>query len=274
MKTIRSIPLLSLTFCLQAAALGSPGPEDLSPLDIRAAVDAAALQRDLPAAERLAKETMRERSGDPLFGELMLALIEGLRSSEFDGHEEYALSYRLVRETLRAGKPLQVETQVKLVLYLNADRTTPGTRSGQPWIEQRRGDSRLWVEAWKRLDSAIEPDWDAEDLPSLKVAPPGGGPAGVAPESVKDPEQRAQYEAAIEANRRKAQRYRTQLKLRRLKDRFLPQVEKQLIAVYSQLPHDLEELEGLIEKSAPDADARHRILSAVRRATGQEESGN
>ncbi|WP_343729599.1 hypothetical protein [Duganella sp.] len=63
---------------------------------------------------------------------------------------------------------------------------------------------------WRAIGSAIDHEMHPEDgdLPQLNLAPPPetGLPAGVAPDSIKDPALRQAYERAIEENKRKVQR--------------------------------------------------------------------
>jgi len=78
---------------------------------------------------------------------------------------------------------------------------------GEKWAQIRKKDVEVRLHAWKRLVNAIDPTWDANDVPLVNVmpplaaGPPGGVAPGVAPEAIKDPKLRAQYEAAIEKNR-------------------------------------------------------------------------
>jgi len=69
---------------------------------------------------------------------------------------------------------------------------------------------------WRAIASAIDNELDAKDgagdLPPLNLAPPPetGLPAGVAPDSVKDPALRLTYERGLEENKSKSQRARYQ----------------------------------------------------------------
>lgn len=76
---------------------------------------------------------------------------------------------------------------------------------------------RLLFTAFNDIDAKLIPDFDLETQPALTVAPPpaSGLPAGVAPESIKDPKVRAEYESELAANRARTEQYYLQSDLRR-----------------------------------------------------------
>jgi hypothetical protein len=142
---------------------------------------------------------------------------------------------------------------------------TPSAPKGADFAQRRKKDVEIRLHAWKRLTDAIDPNWDPNDLPLLNVTPPPttGMRAGIAPEAIKDPKSRAEYEAAIEKNRQKAERYRKQSRLRTWLKRFPKRAEEYIIRAYSKPPFNLDELKEYLEKYAVDEKTRARILDAV-----------
>lgn len=74
----------------------------------------------------------------------------------------------------------------------------------------------LWLSIFDAIDSELAPDIDASARIQMKVAPPpeSGLPAGASPAAIKDPAQRAAYEAALAANDQRNERIAYQHKLR------------------------------------------------------------
>ena len=113
---------------------------------------------------------------------------------------------------------------------------------------------------------AIDPDWD----PNEKLLSPSGVGAmmrlprsGMSPESIKDPQLRAEYEAALEANQKKIERYTEQNRLHNWLKRFPRHAEPYIINAYSKAPFNLEELKQYLDKYIADEKTRKRILDAV-----------
>jgi hypothetical protein len=136
---------------------------------------------------------------------------------------------------------------------------------GQEWTQQRKEDIQIRLHAWKRLTDAIDPTWDPNDLPLLNVPLPSGaeGMTGMSPKDINDPALRAKYEAAIEKNKQKAEKYSEQSKLRDWLKRFPKRAEEYIIQAYSKPPFDVEELKQYLDKYIADTKTKARILDAV-----------
>lgn len=119
-----------------------------------------------------------------------------------------------------------------------------------------------WLGLLRLLDESIDPDFDPDDMPGLTVDPPRSADGvahrpGVAPARIKDPDARARYEAAIEANQEKARYYAAQTDLRRLDERMTSRIEAFIKRAYTDSPEDQTEL-----RTALDA-----VLGGSERAT-------
>lgn len=86
---------------------------------------------------------------------------------------------------------------------------------------------------------------------------------GIRPEDVKEPEIRAKYITAIEANTAKAKKFNLQLQLHRLDKRMSDFVDQFLIGMYTQLPLDLNELEKNLHLFGIEGKRKEKILKAV-----------
>jgi hypothetical protein len=99
----------------------------------------------------------------------------------------------------------------------------------------------------------------------LNVAPPAGTglPAGVAPEAIKDPKLRAEYETALAANAAKSRNYNDQQWLQLNAPSFFKEAENYVVNAYKKPPPNLPQLERLLSSSIPDEQARKRIMESV-----------
>ncbi len=162
---------------------------------------------------------------------------------------------------LRSGK-LTTEENIQFVEFLTLD---PPVMDERAWAILRERKARLWLAAWRRVAGSINPTFNFDDRPLLNVLPPlaTGLPAGVSPESIKDPKLRAEYEAAIADNSAKAQRYSDQQYLKQNAARFFAEAERYLVSAYSRSPLDLPELNGLLTAYVGDPVVRKRVLDEV-----------
>ncbi len=134
-----------------------------------------------------------------------------------------------------------------------------------------RQDARLqtlvtWMVILTRVDAAKDPDFDPDDAPLMRVAPPkkAGEPAylpGVDPKRVRDPGQRAQYLQAIEENRKKAERSRLQWRVQALDTEVSEGARRFLKRYYTTAPVDQQELLRVMEKSGITSRRQQTILS-------------
>jgi hypothetical protein len=136
------------------------------------------------------------------------------------------------------------------------------------WVRERREKTELWLQAWRRLEKEFDPTFDVNDrksLPGMRVMPPfaTGLPAGTPPSAIKDPKLRAQYEAAIAENNKKAERVNRQLPLHAHGPSFKARAERWLIQAYSQQPRRIGELKHYLQVYVRDYKTRERILKRI-----------
>lgn len=102
-----------------------------------------------------------------------------------------------------------------------SDQVSQQDGSAPPDPEQARriGQDRiaLWLEVFSRFKRDLDPGFDPDNAPTLRVMPPLVGnmqlPPGVPPSSIPDPELRRKYEQDIAGNRDRIRDFAAQNKL-------------------------------------------------------------
>ncbi len=175
-----------------------------------------------------------------------------------------------VLSTYDPNKPdnISIESEFDLISILYEQyEYSKGNLADQEWIKNRRKGTERFFRAWQRLENAIDEDWDPNDIPELNVSPPKGigipGIPGMSPELIKDPVLRAEYENAIEENRKKIKIRNEQLKLRNIKKMYFRIVEKYMIGTYSLTPYANDELKQYLEKYKIDEKTKARIVETI-----------
>ena len=128
--------------------------------------------------------------------------------------------------------------------------------------------TRLWLAAFRLLDERLDPQFDPDDSPLVKVDPPKVDgvtyPPGVDPKVITDPRLRAEYEAAIKANHEKIESRRIQLQLRTIDRAATEAFERFLKRFYTFAAADAGEMTRLLEEKGIQEPRRSRIMTAVR----------
>lgn len=201
------------------------------------------------------------------YASLMLEISNAFSSTNLNDDNQYLLEQKYAALVLKKQLEIPPDLEAQLVLHLQEDiEYAKGQLSTEEWAERRRTKAELWLRTWQHLNSAIDPNFNFKDLPLLNVPlPPGvAGAAGMAPESIKDPTLRAQYQSAIEANEKKAADFRTQFALRRTREIFTQRMEAYLVRAYSRPPDKASEVEAILKKYPVDENMRARVLNGVK----------
>lgn len=204
-------------------------------------------------------------------GKVMLRLCESVGSGRFGVSRQLDLARKYALLGLENADKLELETELALVGYMMTDTVTSRAPQGQNWANIRRTDAMKRLHAWKRLLDAIDPKWNPKDMPLRNVpAPVGAGlDAGGSPGNIRDPKLRAEYEAAIESNKQKAEIYTKQASLRRQLKEFAAHAEGYIVGAYSRPPLDSKEIDQLLQTHLKDENVRSRIMELVRKSTGE-----
>ena len=222
---------------------------------------------DINSFEKFADEIQSKwsRKNREYYARLMWEICGPLSSGRFNDERQHDLAREYALSALAEPNEIPLETELELIGHVMTDTVTPRAPTGQEWVQRRKQDVWIRLHAWRRLTEAIDPTWDPNDLPYINVPLPRGteGSSGMAPEDIKDPNLRAEYEAAIEKNRQKAEKYSEQYQLRKWLKRFPKRAEEYIIEAYSKPPFDEAELKQYMDKYITDTETKARILDAV-----------
>jgi len=226
--------------------------------------------KDLDGFERLADEIERNwgQWGQEQYLSLMLAICDQINSANFEDYaRRVALRQKYAELALEKPAEIPVEIEVRLRMHAQRQDAIPETlATGEEWARRRSKAAEAWLRLGLRIEQEMDKDFDFTDVPQENIAPPRAarGLAGMSPESIEDPALRAEYEAAIERNRQKAENYHKQRKLSDLYKMFSSIAEPYIVRAYSQPPFDLDELNRYLDSYVADRDKRERISEAVK----------
>jgi hypothetical protein len=199
------------------------------------------------------------------YARLMWEVCKPLSSGRFSDERQYDVARRYALSALVEPNEIPLEIELELIGHVMTDTVTPRAPKGQEWANRRKKDVEVRFHAWKRLIDAIDPNWDPnQELWSPNaVAVSMGFPGTIEPKSIKDPNLRAEYEAAIEINNLKIKRYTEQSRLHKWLERFPKRAEEYIIQAYSKPPFDVEELKQYLDKYIVNTKTKARILDGV-----------
>jgi hypothetical protein len=231
--------------------------------------------RNLPALEALGQEIEQNwRQADvQLYAHCMFKLSSELGGQGFPGtRKNYGLGRTLAIRALEKADEIPLELECMLVDCVRFDLDSDGNIvKGQTRADQLAPILKLSLHAWRRVEQSIDPTWDPDDpknRPFLNPPPlEGVRDGGASADALNDPQVRAQYEAAIEANRRKIWNANEQLKARKLKQYWVPWAQRRILYAYMEQPARKAELEELLLQYEIPAETRVRMLQGVE--TGQ-----
>jgi len=225
------------------------------------------LVNDLEEYEKFADEIQKKwRQGTKQnYANLMLEICKPLSSGNFRSNRRHELARRYALSALEKPEEIRIEMELELTGHAVTLMYTPDSPKGEDFAQRRKKDIEVRLHAWNRLTGAIDPSWDPNDVPFINVPLPPGveGISGMSPDAIEDPQRRAEYEAAIERNKRKAERYNEQYRLRNWLKRFPKRAEEYIILAYSEPPFNLEELKQYLAKYIADQKTKASILNAV-----------
>jgi hypothetical protein len=198
------------------------------------------------------------------YGLLTLAFCQAVQSSNVLPRMT-ALSQRCALSAVALGDALPIDLVCELLQCAQHNLDENGKAlTGTPLSESRRDRVKRWLRALQRIQDAIDPRFDANDVGYGNVMPPGGaGPAGMDPAGISDPVVRAQYLSAIQANQDKIVKASFQLKLRDLQKEFFEAAIRFILFEYSDVPAGPKEVDELMEAAIKDATLRARLDTAL-----------
>ena len=183
--------------------------------------------------------------------------------------QEYAISILSTYDPAKSDN-IDIETEFEFVRVIDEKYTySKGTQTDEEWQISRQNGQDRWIHVWQRLEKAIDQNWDINDVPVENVDLPEGaeGIPGMAPNLIKDPVLRAEYEKAIKENNEKNRIRNEQLKLRNLRNQYAPIIEKYLVSTYSIPPYNIKELKQYLDNYSFAEKTQIRIIDAVTKIT-------
>lgn len=222
---------------------------------------------DLKEYEKFADEIQKKWSqkNKEYYARLMLEICGPLSSGAFKDDRRYDLAKKYALSVLEKSEEISIEMELELTGHVVTLMYTPNAPKGEDFAQRRKEDVEIRLHAWRRLIDAVDPNWDPNELllsPNA-VAASMGFPGTIAPEGIKDPKLRAEYEAALQKNREDIERHTKQYRLHDWLKSYPKSAERYIVLAYSEPPFNLEELKQYLGKYAVDAKTRARILDAV-----------
>jgi len=222
---------------------------------------------DIRSFEKFADEIQKKwKARDPEhYAKLMLQICGPISSGRFNTDNRSNIARKYALSALADPNKILLDTELELIGHVMTPMVTRRAPMDQEWAQQRREDVQVRLHAWKRLLDAIDPNWDPnEELWSPNtVGALMGLPSGIAPEGVKDPKVRAEYEAALQKNQDNIERHTKQTRLRDWLKSFPKRAEEYTIQAYSKPPFDVEELKRYLDKYIADTKTKAKILDTV-----------
>jgi len=223
----------------------------------------------LTQLDALGREIEREwRQTDvETYARLTLKICGRLGALDLVGPQRHHLAQSFAIRALEKADDMPLDVECRLVRNVQRKTDVDGKPiEGEARAQLRRRQATLWLHAWQRIENTIDKNWDPNKTRYAKVCPPAatGLSPGVAPSAIKDPKLRAEYEAAIEANRQKIARATLQIRARDLKKYWIPGAERFIIRSYIEAPAGDDELKSLLDSYVSDLAKRARILDAVK----------
>jgi hypothetical protein len=226
------------------------------------------LVNDLKEYEKFADAIQKKwsRQNKEYYARLMLEVCGPPSSGTFADDRRYDVARRYALSVLEKSEEISIEMELKLTGHVVTLMYTPNSPKGEDFAQRRKKDVEIRLHAWKRLFDTIDPNWDPnEELRSPNaVATSMGFPGTIAPEAIKDPKLRAEYEAAMQKNREDIERYTKQYRLRDWLKSYPKSRERDIVLMYSEPPFNLEELNQYLETYIADEKTRSRIVDAVK----------
>ena len=180
----------------------------------------------LNSFEKVAEELQQKwiRKDMRFYYDLVLNCCRILSSLDFKDTRQHKLEQTyairaLKKPTEKKSAEIPLEIEISLLYHLKLDRDYdrkyPARIKGEDWMKQRLEKVQLWFHVFQRFEKEIDKNFDFSNLPNLQPPLPAGVnlPRGIAPEAIKDPKARAEYEKLIAEHKRKVEKYNRQYRL-------------------------------------------------------------
>lgn len=200
---------------------------------------------------------------DPLRAQLFLEVANQLSSWDFQPTQE---KLQLLKKYATAGlgvKQAALETEFQLLNHHQYASLQLGWSNDENYAAQRKSITLKWINAWSKLETDLDSNFNHDAVPMLNVAPPeaSGMPAGVDPKAIEDPKLRVEYEKAIEANAQHLAYYTRQIQVREEAKNYRSSLLAYFQANYSE--EQLSEVRQMVESMLRETALKMEIYAAI-----------
>ena len=220
----------------------------------------------LVAFERTISDHWKTHQETGMF--LLSELCKSLNSEDFGDPRSALYARQCAKAVLGSGDTASVDVDLDMLKILQEiEEYRLGVVKNDMWPKDRDERVNYLVYFAKRLKRDYDPQFDfksIESIPRGNVCPHAANYlCGISPDSIKEPDVRANYISEIEKNRQKASQFNMQLEIHRIMSRFDNFVDRFLIGMYSQPPYDSAGLVRSMDRLDILGDRRTVITSAV-----------
>lgn len=245
-------------------------------------ITSVAQKRDINELEELSTELERVwyKKNTEKYVSMMLEICRAFSLHDFHNAQQFVKAREFAILALEKSSelpekskiPIEIELQLFTNYILNNYEYNKESQK-KDWLSQRSLISKQYFYAWKRLENAIDNNFDPNEiLPSWPQPSKYDGIwlAGMSPESIKDPVVRAEYQKALDKFNETMRQYNNQIQLRKLKNEYLPKIQKKILQLYSGPVFDsksleVEALEKDIARYIIDEKNRKNMLEEIKK---------
>lgn len=227
-------------------------------------IQATGAQKDLHRLQTVGDSLIREMDHeDPHRAQLYLEMANQLSSWDFQPEQE---KLQLLKKYASEGlevKKAELETEFQLLNHHQYVSRQLGWSNDENFAAQRKSITLKWLNAWSKLETDLDPNFNHDAVPMLNIAPPvaSGMPAGVDPKAIEDPKLRAEYEKAIEENAQHIAYYARQINVRKEARNYRSSLLTYFQTNYSE--EQLSEVRKMVESMLHETTLKMEIYAAI-----------
>jgi len=227
-------------------------------------IQSTGAKKDLPLLQAVSDSLIQKMNQeDPLRAKIYLEVCDQLSSWNF---QPEMAKLQLLKKTASDGlavKKAALETEFQLLNHYQYVSQQLAWSNDDDFAIQRKSITQKWLNAWSKLETDLDPNFNFDDVPMLNIAPPeaSGMPAGVDPQEISDLALRAEYEKMIEENAQKAANYKHQLDMREQAKNYRSSLLAYFHSNYTK--EQLPEVRALVESMLRENALKKEIYQSI-----------
>lgn len=186
--------------------------------------------------------------------------------------QEYSKIIQQLQDWQNSKKVEELEKIRRSILNFGA-RNDINNEAGL--VKIRNAKLTLLLLFFDNIDGHLDPNFDPQDVPQRNIAPPVSNgivyDSGISPDVIKDPKVKRQYEEAIKKNSLKAENYRFQSGLRRLRTNWLNDIVIYINENYSNTVEDAKEVNSIIDKNISMGKSKEELKKSLEKLKKEKE---